>query len=74
MTHREYCEKLLKKNGIEYEVTNYGATFRINGTRNGTEWQISETCSWDNLYQLEYDGYRATRISIKTAIKKLQQL
>lgn len=71
MTYREFAEKLLKRNGITYECHNGD----FNGDRNGVHWNLNETCSWDNCYQLSLGtGYQANRISIKTAIKKILAL
>ena len=74
MTYKEFSKKLLDKYGISYEVTDELGNGCFKGVRNGIEWKINDTCSWDSCYQLEYNGYRANRISIKMAVKKLLQL
>lgn len=83
MTYREFTEKLLKEYGIDYEIEEYefdkafpqADRFKgYKGTRHGIEWHLIGTCSWDNYCQLIYGDYRANRISIKTAIKKILAL
>lgn len=74
MTIKEFAVKLLKKNGINYECTDELGNGCFKGVRNNVEWEINDTCSWDGCYQLIIGEYKANRISIKTAIKKILEI
>lgn len=74
MTYKQFAEKLLKMHGIQYECIDERGNGCFKGERNGTKWLINDTCSWDNYYQLTIADYRANRISIKTAVKKILSL
>lgn len=74
MTYKQFTEKLLKKHGIQYECIDELGDGCFKGERNGEKWLICDTCSWSNCYQLTIGDYRANRISIKTAVKKILAL
>jgi hypothetical protein len=67
MTQKQFAEKLFKKYGIDYEECYNGFC----GTRNGKDWMIQETCSWDGYYQFCTKDYLANRIKIQSIIKKI---
>ena len=74
MTYKQFAEKLFKKYDIQYQCIDERCEGCFKGERNGIAWLLRDTCSWDNCYQLTIGDYRANRISIKTAIKKILAL
>lgn len=74
-TIKEITERMLKRHGIEYECFGFKFEDSFKGVRNGKHWMLETTCSWDGFYSLYIEGgYKATRISNKSAVKKILSL